>query len=159
MTARVQGHQSAWKNHVPGDGEFCCAPVLGQWILVEFPPAPGFLSPDPAAAPHDAGKPIPAVYIPNTPIPGLVNLVVPILKMEDPNITGAAVTVIDSGLALQAIVASVTSVVFTPGGDWDTLDIVLDLSLAAPDQIGALLFTNECGCCSALALIIPGDPP
>jgi len=158
MTQRVQGHQSAWKNHVPGDGEFCCAPVLGQWITVGFPPSPPFISPDPAAAPHDGGKPISAVNIPNLPVPPLAHLSVPIQKMEDPNITGAAITVIDSGLPLPPVGALISSVVFVPGGDWDRLNIELDLTGAAPGELGALLFTNECGCCSALALIIPGDP-
>jgi len=126
---------------------------------VEFPPNPEIVSPDPTAAPVADGKPVPAVYIPNAPIPPTALVGVRIQKMEDPNITGASVTLIDSGLAVPPVGAAIANVIFIPGGDWDILSVELDLTGAASGELGALLFTNECGCCSALALIIMGDPP
>ena len=38
--SRVQGHQSAWKNHVPGDGDPCCPPVP-VWNVEQIIPQGG----------------------------------------------------------------------------------------------------------------------
>jgi hypothetical protein len=127
MTQRVQGHQSAWKNHVPGDGEPCCPPVV-VWNPDFIIPQGGVLG----------------VAIEGVKLDNVVSVEV---REAGPSYSGGV---------LPLFVSFGPFVPGVPPFGLDELPVIIDTT-DATDGHFALLFTNECGCCAiAIAQLIVG---
>lgn len=136
-----------------GNGEACCAPLLGPYMLVELDFGSTIITPDPTAAPAQN------TFVPEIEWPEdttTVDVALFFQKMDDPSgAGGASVQVIPVGTGQPAISpVSITELTWIPAVDpeYDRLNVRLDVTGTLATMVGSLLITNDCGCCTQVAM-------
>ena len=135
-------------------GDSCCAPILGPFLGFEVDGSgTTFVVPDANETPALPGTR--RDYQIQVPDAGANEMVVTIdvLKMDDPNTTGATVEIVGNSW-FNTPTVGFTTIVFQDGGpgNFDRLILTLDVSNVEEGEWGSVVLTNDCGCCTSIPI-------